>query len=186
MPHAADYVPRPHVVAGAAHPTNTPSTPSAAPTLTRDLLIKAAEKGMRHWAGPLSPYDKRGCEAIADRILRDEPAASPERVREQAIEDSPTWPWVLAFAHEMEAKLAENRHKGDREGWARSGAYDLLHRLRQEADELELRIDHGCQNGLPESTVIGEAAEVANFAMMIADAAGGLRALAAAGGAGET
>ena len=180
---------------------NEPNPSSAAPALTRRSIrdelafLLDSTVDLPEWvegnrtSTAVPGYDRdtllmRLEAAVLTRVQ--EAAASPERVREQAIADSPTWPWVLAFAHEMEAKLAENRHKGDREGWARSGAYDLLHRLRQEADELELRIDHGCQNGLPESTVIGEAAEVANFAMMIADAAGGLRALAAAGGAGET
>jgi NTP pyrophosphatase (non-canonical NTP hydrolase) len=84
--------------------------------------------------------------------------------------ESPTWPHVLAFARRMEAKLEANRHKGNREGWLKDSPFDLFRRLRDEADELGEALR--CRS---ESEVIAnEAADVANFAMMIADVVGGL------------
>lgn len=101
---------------------------------------------------------------------------------------STTWPWVLAFAHEMERKLSENRHKGDRDGWAHADALELMSRLRDEVDELHDAICRpegdqcGCRSvsecyhsqSYDEHEVVSEAADVANFAMMIADVAGRL------------
>lgn len=88
---------------------------------------------------------------------------------------SPTWPYVLAFAREMEKKLAANRHKGDREGWINDTAVSLLRRLRQETAELAdtLRRRREWNDG-GSAAVAGEAADVANFAMMIADVCGAL------------
>lgn len=95
-------------------------------------------------------------------------------------------PEVLAFAHLMEAKLRENDHKG---GWANEHQRHLFDRLQEEADELALVISHGtpwsrAQNlRAPNPEWVGsEAADVANFAMMIADVCG---ALTAPRGAGE-
>ena len=68
-------------------------------------------------------------------------------------------PEVLAFALEMESKLRANDHKAH---WRECSLDYLLTRLEQEA--LELREAINCGDG-----VIGEAADVANFAMMIAD-----------------
>jgi len=80
--------------------------------------------------------------------------------------DSPTWPHVLRFAKVMEHKLALNRHKGDREGWSSSDVFSLLDRLDEEVEELNDSIGI---NSIPAAKVIVEAADVANFAMMIAD-----------------
>lgn len=74
------------------------------------------------------------------------------------VESSATWPYVLAFARLMEAKLEKNRHKGNREGWLKDFA-----RLREELAELEAATDRPSNGDVP-----GEAADVANFAMMIA------------------
>ena len=68
-------------------------------------------------------------------------------------------PEVLAFASVMESKLRANDHKAH---WRECSLDYLLTRLEQEA--LELREAINCGDG-----VIGEAADVANFAMMIAD-----------------
>lgn len=101
---------------------------------------------------------------------------------------STTRPWVDAFADEMEAKLAENRDKGDRDGWAIEPARWLLSRLKEEVAELEVALDKpagacGCRtvdecrhigHFRDEEEILGECADVANFAMMIADVAGGL------------
>ena len=79
--------------------------------------------------------------------------------------NSPTWPYVLAFAEVMEEKLAANRHKGDREGWRKESVEWLLGRLRVEVEELAA--------AEPDEQV-AEAADVANFCMFIADNCGAL------------
>ena len=66
---------------------------------------------------------------------------------------------LLAFACNMERKLRENDHKV---GWEHLNDKWLLCRIRQELAELEKVIK--C-NG----NVVDEAADVANFIMMIAD-----------------
>lgn len=77
---------------------------------------------------------------------------------------SATLPYVLRFATEMEAKLDANRHKGDRQGWLSCTPHSLLTRLKEEVQELE----DAMRDGRFESAK-GEAADVGNFAMMIAD-----------------
>ncbi len=68
---------------------------------------------------------------------------------------------VGGFAAEMVAKLAENSHKAH---WGTEANTRLLRRLREEVDELrDALID-----GHPRE-IIRECADVANFAMMIAD-----------------
>lgn len=97
---------------------------------------------------------------------------------------SATRPWVDAFAGEMEAKLAANRHKGDRDGWRCETAGWLMGKLKDEVDELQavlMRRHTQCSCGLvterdaQPSEIRAECADIANFAMMIADVAGGLR-----------
>jgi NTP pyrophosphatase (non-canonical NTP hydrolase) len=81
------------------------------------------------------------------------------------MSDSTTWPTVYRMAEQMEQKLSENRHKGDRRGWILDSPEALIRRCREELDELEAAV-------LAEQTgesVWREAADVANFAMMIAD-----------------
>lgn len=71
------------------------------------------------------------------------------------------------FAKQMELKLRENDYKG---GWGRCSHSWLLNRLKQEVVELEKALDI-VDN---QENVIKEAADVANFALMIADIAGEL------------
>ena len=66
------------------------------------------------------------------------------------------------FATEMEAKLSENDGKG---GWLENDYSYLLKMLKEEVDELEKALID-CSND-PE--VVREAADIANYAMMIAD-----------------
>ena len=66
---------------------------------------------------------------------------------------------VQWFARQMEAKLRENDHKG---GWDDCELGWLLRRLGQEVGELRRALKK-------EKHVVREAADVANFAMMIAD-----------------
>lgn len=88
--------------------------------------------------------------------------------------DSPTWPHVLAFARRMEAKLEANRHKGNREAWLNDDVAALIVRLDEERIEMEReagRVALGPSGVLPihAETLANECADVANFAMMIAD-----------------
>ena len=87
--------------------------------------------------------------------------------------DSPTSKYVLAFAELMEYKLSKNRHKGDREGWRNLSYAQLLKFLHQEVTELDNVISNDL-SPWPEfqRKVKLEAADVANFAMMIADRVG--------------
>jgi NTP pyrophosphatase (non-canonical NTP hydrolase) len=68
----------------------------------------------------------------------------------------------------MEEKLRENDHKG---GWGTMSAASLFVRLVEETGELASLVDR--MRGLPEiawrAKIAREAADVANFAMMIAD-----------------
>lgn len=68
-------------------------------------------------------------------------------------------PEVRAFAAAMEKQLRANDHKG---GWQEEKVLWLLGRLREETDELSNALE--CRD-----CVLAEAADVANFAMMIAD-----------------
>lgn len=73
-------------------------------------------------------------------------------------------PEVQWFAKQMELKLKTNDHK---KHWSQLHQDYLIHRLFQEAQELWEAIENrNVEN------IIQEAADVANFAMMIADNAG--------------
>lgn len=77
---------------------------------------------------------------------------------------SPTWPHVLQFAELMEHKLDQKRHKGDREGWLKDSPWALYNRICDEMVELKNALQCvGSHNA------IMECADVANFAMMVAD-----------------
>lgn len=101
------------------------------------------------------------------------PAAVAQEPRGEGIPvgvelDSPTWPLVLLFAVEMEIKLAQNRHKGNRSGWLHDSPESLIERIGDEFGELCEAI--GRRD--PSQHVYREAADVANFAMMTADSYG--------------
>lgn len=68
---------------------------------------------------------------------------------------------VLWFAEQQEKKLALNDHKGS---WELESLGYLLERLEDELRELLRACAHGDYRD-----VIEEAADVANFAMMVAD-----------------
>lgn len=69
---------------------------------------------------------------------------------------------LLEFAAVMERKLDENDHK---EHWSNFPISHLSRRLSQELEELRRAI----KKNLPPEDIVREAADVANFAMMIAD-----------------
>jgi NTP pyrophosphatase (non-canonical NTP hydrolase) len=76
-------------------------------------------------------------------------------------------PAVRAFAEAMERKLAANDHKG---GWSGCNSAWLLMRLREETEELAEAL-HAHYVGTP-ADVLAEAADVANYALMISDVCG--------------
>ena len=88
---------------------------------------------------------------------------------------------VKWFSEQMEAKLKKNDHKS---GWINGNkCVDpnwLLQRLRDEVTEIERKLNPSCpcresgcncSNRPVKDLVISECADVANFAMMIADIA---------------
>jgi NTP pyrophosphatase (non-canonical NTP hydrolase) len=80
-------------------------------------------------------------------------------------------PAVLKFAQAMEDRLREHDAERGAHGWDNSDSFWLYDRLRQECRELrkELRrADGNCDVGYL-ARIRDEAADVANFAMMIAD-----------------
>lgn len=82
-------------------------------------------------------------------------------------------PAVARFAQVMERELRENDHKG---GWKQcrpADLFDLYGRLTEEVAELRTVL-HRRANGDVMAPVTAEAADVANFAMIIADVASGL------------
>ena len=77
-------------------------------------------------------------------------------------------PDVLAFAVLMELKLRHNDHK---DHWRLLGLEEMLRLLDIEVDELK----DATQDNVSSDNIALEAADVANFAMMIADNCGGLK-----------
>jgi len=80
-------------------------------------------------------------------------------------------PKVRRFAEYMELKLRENEHKP---GWKSDPAPGLLRRLREETVELEDILLRLKESPILRTFVTDEAADVANFAMMLADNEGKL------------
>lgn len=148
------------------------------PDLARDIATLKAQlrEGFAWYA--LTP-------AFADALVL---AAEGSRTRDAATPvqwifskgDDELRPTVRVFARLMEAKLRENDHKG---GWSADAFSSLYARLLEEAEEL--RVVAGRSNNGDEASwcrnVAREAADVANFAMMIADNTGGLDAFRDAG-----
>lgn len=73
------------------------------------------------------------------------------------------------FAEHMESKLKENDHKG---GWEENTVDDLFEKMKIEIIELQEELE---SDSIPSSipvwsaNIIRECADIANFAMMIAD-----------------
>lgn len=118
------------------------------------------------------------------------PSTNLEEAEKRARELRPE---VLAFAHLMERKLRENDHKP---GWKRDNPQALLCRIGDETRELALAVAGWGANLTQGMDDLGrgadplsladrqirvgrEAADVANFAMMVADRCGGLELPAA-------
>ena len=147
-----------------------------APTPSHESVIAAAYETCHndHRKGKAQPP----CVACITAALSSEPPGEGEDA--SRISQAPIGslrPEVIAFAHHMEAKLRENDHKG---GWRNDLPSVLMERLHQEAEELNAALDGGKDCACREAccghwatvkpvNVLQEAADVANFAMMIAD-----------------
>jgi NTP pyrophosphatase (non-canonical NTP hydrolase) len=88
------------------------------------------------------------------------------------LADSPTFKHVLDFAFRMEAKLAKNRHKGDRDGWLKDDPWCLVERILEETVEVQKCFTMGSDDRVDyddAEELADECADVANFCMMVAD-----------------
>lgn len=101
---------------------------------------------------------------LSDGFSNQEVVVHRHAVTRTTTDDYVRLPLLLAAA--MTEKLRANDHKGGRaNGWLATPPKVLLARLQQEVDELQEAIR------LHPERVLPEAADVANFAMMIADKA---------------
>ncbi len=102
-----------------------------------------------------------------------EPVDPLQKCRE-ILDGSPTFRHILEFAFRMEAKLAQNRHKGNRDGWLKDDPIVLVERMLDETVEVQQCFTYG-NDGRAEidnaEALADECADVANFAMMTADSA---------------
>ncbi len=89
-----------------------------------------------------------------------------EEVVVEAMEDSNVRPEVTKFAEIMEKQLKANEHKG---GWKRCDSSFLMKELQRNYDAL-----WALQPDEDKAQILRRAANIANFAMMIADNWGGL------------
>jgi NTP pyrophosphatase (non-canonical NTP hydrolase) len=81
-------------------------------------------------------------------------------------------PEVAEFARAMEEKLRKHEGKG---GWKGEDPFDLIARIVDETDELDLAVQEHQKNGTDETAtkVLSEAADVANFCLFVTDVLGG-------------
>ena len=121
--------------------------------------------------------------------IREILALRADAERASPAEPSGWRPEVRAFADLMEAQLRDNDHKP---GWKNDSDLDLFERLGEESAELLAALHRHAKrlswgdHWVMEDTAprVGrEAADVANFAMMIADVCGALPPTSEGGGA---
>jgi len=119
-------------------------------------------------------YQPACAEIPAAQFLAAVPKTAPVAHR-QAEPASPHWARVVAFAHVMDEKLLKNVHKGDWREAPRgiNTPKAMLDRLREEVEELTEALKIGWSFGKEREAIRREAADVANFALMIADLFGG-------------
>jgi len=153
----------------------------SSPTDEREFVRLVARLDHSGDDGYTYPDDLDDAHHALDRLIaqaRDimaTPLSSAKRADHDG-ERSDGWrPEVRAFADLMEAQLRANDHKP---GWKGEEWWPLLCRLREETLELQDALGPGSRTDLPawSARVGSEAADVANFAMMIADVCGALPA----------
>lgn len=151
----------------------------------RDLL-REIDAALSSEEPPVSPSV-----ASTSALATDEPP--PSAPATEALSPAGRWrPKVVAFANLMEAKLRENDWKG---GWEGCADLDLFERLGEESAELLSALhrhakrlswgDGWVMETDTEERIGREAADVANFAMMIADVCGALSPKAPSPQSGE-
>jgi len=147
--------------------------PKSAIRYSEENWPEAKTIGGEPWPAPDTTLPHRGggnckCETCTPRL--------PTPRRESILlapgipmpdQTSATWPTVFAFACAMEHKLSLNRRKGDSAGWRKDGAAALQDRLDDEIEELNSALWD--MKKPDKGAVLLEAADVANYAMMIAD-----------------
>ncbi|MEL6323782.1 MAG: hypothetical protein AAFQ84_06090 [Pseudomonadota bacterium] len=150
----------------------------------QEEILHGAQSIMSRYLMPNDVWPRSSKEAVAEMLYwldgpkqREAQAKADSARTALAHRPSEGWrPEVRAFADLMEAQLKANDHKP---GWKNDDPDALWKRLQQEATELYAGLakwTDGIQSGLiadPE-TIGNEAADVANFAMMIADVCGAL------------
>lgn len=145
-----------------------PQSIPAAPFSDAEVRELGDAIGIAYWKGSMRSAknaEYRAAEA-ALRWFRSRPAPAANPPGEW----NELRPEVQVFAQAMEAQLRANDHKP---GWKRDNAGALWDRLLKEVKELEVE----CLDRAPHhdaANVLKEAADVANFAMMIVDVCGGL------------
>ncbi len=73
---------------------------------------------------------------------------------------------VQWFAEQMEVKLRANDHKG---GWRDESLFYFVNRIADEWRELNHTVDLATMHEVSPQDIIAECADIANFAMMLAD-----------------
>lgn len=125
--------------------------------------------------------------ALAKRVLElEQPVAhehSPVLVENSALALTlglDRWPVLVSFIAAMVRKLDANKpKKGGRDGWCNDLPADLMRRVLEEAAEMRVLVDSGPSETTEtranaKAEILDEAADVANMAMMVADASGAL------------
>lgn len=127
--------------------------------------VDAAIREYRKCVGWDSAED--GARAALESAIRAALRASRERRGEELR------PEVAAFARAMEAKLRKHDKSRGAGGWKNDDPSRLLARLDEESEELGLAVSP-LSKQRKKAEVLSEAADVGNFAMMVADVCGAL------------
>ena len=126
---------------------------------------------LREWNPTSEQYTDRHLDVQVTSITRGGRFGLPNDLCVMSIrrEEEPR-PQIMRLAMEMERKLRLNEHKGGRRVWLGTARIKLIEDLKVEVVELEKAIDdHIEDRGRGLAGILEEAADVANFAMMIAD-----------------
>ena len=132
------------------------------------MLKPPEKKGLFGFPEPIIPHDAPASPEVGAVMPTPPPSDPAELVKELDITFCRAE--VLIFSRQMEKALRKNDHKP---GWKNSRPEDLLKRLREEVTELEQAL--ACPRCRKDKAIIaGEAADVGNLAMMVADSLGAL------------
>ncbi|GIQ63546.1 hypothetical protein PACILC2_21140 [Paenibacillus cisolokensis] len=122
----------------------------------RAALEQIANYERDEYESDLVVYAK--CKRIAIKALS---TTEPTETQRESLRSEVQW-----FAQQMEAKLRDNDHKG---GWENESLLWLYMRMIEEVEEVKAEIKAAFDREIDYNKIIREAADVANFAMMIAD-----------------